>query len=422
MASINEAIPSSSGVLTLNINSPYQRDLCKLFPLENNTKKGNSTFNNAMEDNSNWLIPRLMTPLKEFNDYDISLGHLDNHILPFGGFSCVNGSKTRLRSSCGDNSLKLKRGNGNKHMSTFAMLGELEDDDSLQLDSSLVKCHIKQMDSHIVNANDLLNELESSLATDPHLSTIFNVAKRKCDNEPSLLDQENLLNEWIKNRREIQKKLYPDAYQPLIEKYNVTKPKIKSKLKKSKTTSSPNSKLRLKLQRHLPKKLTLTKPSYIKEFHNQLKEIKMPIKPVLPIIIPKEILIQSLDRYQNQNQNQNQKENETQKNLYPLQQQHQTTHLKPKKKQPITKLREPFITTSFKAHQIELTNGNFPNIPDTIFPCSQCPKSFTQKSQWRRHVECVHLNLVKYHCEFCGKGFKRSDHLKNHSRRMHNQE
>ncbi|GMG19344.1 unnamed protein product [Ambrosiozyma monospora] len=53
------------------------------------------------------------------------------------------------------------------------------------------------------------------------------------------------------------------------------------------------------------------------------------------------------------------------------------------------------------------------------YACDQCEKTFRQKSQWKRHVDCVHLKIAKFECEKCGKLFKRTDHLKNHLQRLH---
>lgn len=54
-----------------------------------------------------------------------------------------------------------------------------------------------------------------------------------------------------------------------------------------------------------------------------------------------------------------------------------------------------------------------------LFRCSECPKVFKQRSQWKRHVDCIHLKIAKFICVKCNKAFKRSDHLKNHIRRIH---
>lgn len=54
-----------------------------------------------------------------------------------------------------------------------------------------------------------------------------------------------------------------------------------------------------------------------------------------------------------------------------------------------------------------------------LFKCTQCPKVFKQRSQWKRHVDCIHLKIAKFVCIKCDKAFKRSDHLKNHIRRIH---
>jgi hypothetical protein len=55
----------------------------------------------------------------------------------------------------------------------------------------------------------------------------------------------------------------------------------------------------------------------------------------------------------------------------------------------------------------------------SIYKCAQCPKTFKQRSQWKRHVDCIHLKIAKFVCVKCNKPFKRSDHLKNHIRRIH---
>ena len=54
-----------------------------------------------------------------------------------------------------------------------------------------------------------------------------------------------------------------------------------------------------------------------------------------------------------------------------------------------------------------------------IYKCADCPKVFRQRSQWKRHVDCIHLKIAKFVCIECTKAFKRSDHLKNHIRRIH---
>ncbi len=51
--------------------------------------------------------------------------------------------------------------------------------------------------------------------------------------------------------------------------------------------------------------------------------------------------------------------------------------------------------------------------------CPRCKKVFKQRSQIKRHIDCVHLKLTKYMCPFCVIKFKRSDHLTNHVKRIH---
>lgn len=412
--------PTRPAVLDLNYS--HALGTWGFFPRENTPRSAISIQSHVNDDNdTNWVLPRIITPVNTQCDIEGHLPSLGPHITPFRGFSYGNGAKTRSGSSCGytNNSPTASRWQVPLTAISRGTIPPLSavSNDPLQLDSSMVKCHIKQMDSHIMNANDLLNELESSLAADTQLSTIFNSNKQQqqVSEEPSLIDQENLLNEWVKNRRNLYMKLHPELQQQKqqVVRRVVVKAKSKSRSNKVKT-NSPSSKLKLKIQRSLPKKLTLTKPSYIKEFYTQLKERKLPTKPIQPI----DISITTLSHSETQSQYQSQPPSNTPAQKYDQEE------IKPKKKQQTThKLLEPFITTPFKPHQLKLLkNGEFTNAQDQIFPCSQCPKSFTQKSQWRRHVECVHLNLVRYHCEFCRKGFKRSDHLKNHSRRLHGQQ
>lgn len=78
------------------------------------------------------------------------------------------------------------------------------------------------------------------------------------------------------------------------------------------------------------------------------------------------------------------------------------------------------LYTNIKPIDYEITsldrkepNGHGP------FNCGFCDKIFKQRSQWKRHVDCIHLKLAKFLCPTCHKAFKRSDHLKNHIRRIH---
>ncbi|KAG7807630.1 hypothetical protein KL921_003925 [Ogataea angusta] len=48
-----------------------------------------------------------------------------------------------------------------------------------------------------------------------------------------------------------------------------------------------------------------------------------------------------------------------------------------------------------------------------------CGKQFKNRALLSRHINCVHLHLERYVCEFCHRKFTRSDHMKIHVGRMH---
>lgn len=83
--------------------------------------------------------------------------------------------------------------------------------------------------------------------------------------------------------------------------------------------------------------------------------------------------------------------------------------------------REPKKTATLPNSETEETIEAAPKdlTQKDIFECSECPKVFRQRSQWKRHVDCIHLKIAKFVCIKCNKAFKRSDHLKNHIRRIH---
>lgn len=398
-----DARASGERTMTLGMDSTQSGAGWCLFPHENSPIRGLLESAHYHDDTHVWLVPRLMTPLGITPGLEQSLAVLDGQI-----DHCTTRSRSRSMGSCGLTAYTPTRsmvrrltledsevGRGRNVSSGYGYF-DGNNDDSLMVDSSLLKCHIRQLDSHIGNTNELLNELESSIALDPHLRAILKVTQREnaCLN---LTEQETLLIEWLRNRRNLHKRLYSESSKKF--EANVTKPTSKAKSRKAKCIS-PSVKSKVHKS---TKKLTLTKPSYIKQYSDQHR---LPIKPIPPFIIPKPT--------QNSNQNSHTKQHKG--SVSPR----NTAPLKPRKKHNII-LGASYYGAQFRAHPIEPPNGD-PSNPEMIFPCSQCPKSFTQKSQWRRHVECVHLNLVKYFCDFCGKGFKRSDHLKNHSRRMHNEE
>ncbi|KAH3671086.1 hypothetical protein OGAPHI_000797 [Ogataea philodendri] len=48
-----------------------------------------------------------------------------------------------------------------------------------------------------------------------------------------------------------------------------------------------------------------------------------------------------------------------------------------------------------------------------------CGKQFKNRALLSRHINCVHLHLERYVCKFCSRKFTRSDHMKIHVGRMH---
>lgn len=87
-----------------------------------------------------------------------------------------------------------------------------------------------------------------------------------------------------------------------------------------------------------------------------------------------------------------------------------------------TKSSDVLLATKIPRVRAQRSNKKNPNkAKDNIYKCLQCPKEFKQRSQWKRHIDCIHLKIAKFACIKCGKAFKRSDHLKNHIRRIHGQ-
>ncbi|XP_060772249.1 zinc finger protein OZF-like [Neoarius graeffei] len=50
-----------------------------------------------------------------------------------------------------------------------------------------------------------------------------------------------------------------------------------------------------------------------------------------------------------------------------------------------------------------------------VYPCSQCGRSFTDRSNLRRH-QYIHTGVKPYHCSLCGKSFIRKYDLQTHQR------
>lgn len=60
--------------------------------------------------------------------------------------------------------------------------------------------------------------------------------------------------------------------------------------------------------------------------------------------------------------------------------------------------------------------------PVTRFQCSQCPASFTLKSNMDRHEKTVHFNCKKMRCPNCAKLFRDKTDLKRHLTSVHSNE
>ena len=62
-----------------------------------------------------------------------------------------------------------------------------------------------------------------------------------------------------------------------------------------------------------------------------------------------------------------------------------------------------------------------PGLVSKPFLCTYCPKEFCQLSSLESHVERLHTNEYKHHCEHCGKAFSSKSNLTAH-RKIHSGE
>ena len=53
------------------------------------------------------------------------------------------------------------------------------------------------------------------------------------------------------------------------------------------------------------------------------------------------------------------------------------------------------------------------------YKCGSCGKSFSQKSNLKKHIHTVHEGLKDHKCEFCGKSFFDASTLKKHILTVH---
>ena len=72
---------------------------------------------------------------------------------------------------------------------------------------------------------------------------------------------------------------------------------------------------------------------------------------------------------------------------------------------------EKSLDLSIRSHKEDMSKLN--SSMDVIQNCSECGKTFTNKSALAKH-QVIHSNLRKYSCHLCDKSFKRQDHLNGH--------
>ncbi len=56
---------------------------------------------------------------------------------------------------------------------------------------------------------------------------------------------------------------------------------------------------------------------------------------------------------------------------------------------------------------------------NSTFPCSQCEKSFSEKSDLIRHVKTIHQRIQDFICSLCGKRFNQIGNLRRHISTVH---
>ena len=67
-----------------------------------------------------------------------------------------------------------------------------------------------------------------------------------------------------------------------------------------------------------------------------------------------------------------------------------------------------------------ITRENITTIePQNNFVCHQCNHKFTEKEQFRNHVEAVHDTRFNFICEHCGETFVEGDTLQDHMKSIH---
>jgi transcription elongation factor Elf1 len=55
----------------------------------------------------------------------------------------------------------------------------------------------------------------------------------------------------------------------------------------------------------------------------------------------------------------------------------------------------------------------------TIYNCGQCDESFETKSAYKNHRVQHSVEIVTYHCDFCGKNFNSKENIRTHQKNIH---
>ena len=65
------------------------------------------------------------------------------------------------------------------------------------------------------------------------------------------------------------------------------------------------------------------------------------------------------------------------------------------------------------------------SLPDVLgekIPCAMCDKTFTRRSDLKRHILNIHEGIKPFRCDLCPVSFSQITNLRDHYRKQHNQE
>lgn len=93
-----------------------------------------------------------------------------------------------------------------------------------------------------------------------------------------------------------------------------------------------------------------------------------------------------------------------------------------KKAQPRRKSQAQF-TCSFCGKEfnrrIRLVEHERVHTGERPFKCDMCEATFSQRANWRNHMQKTHLNVANYKCNLCERQFKQRRLLTNHIKSVH---